>query len=110
MTKAGADTWRATLGTDADGISGPGSLRVFVTATDADPRSHTTRLPADTTRSIAVVDCANEGPTLASVRANPGAVFTNLRACANNTPVTTISRRRPTSTGLPASRSLPPAR
>ena len=56
---AGSDTWRTTLATDANGIAAPGSLRVFVTATDRDPTPHSSRLP---TRSIDVVDCANDGP------------------------------------------------
>jgi len=91
MTKAGADTWRATLATDADGITGPGSLRVFVTATDTDPSPHTTRLPSDTTRSIAVVDCANAGPVLASLKAGPGTVFTNIAACDTRPRTSTVS-------------------
>jgi hypothetical protein len=91
MTPAGGDTWRATLATDADGITGQGSLRFFVTATDTDPSPHTSRLPADTTRSIAVIDCANAGPVLASLKAAPGTVYTNLGACPSHAKTTTVS-------------------
>jgi hypothetical protein len=89
MSKVGAsDTWRATLATDPDGIAGPGSLRFFVTATDADAAPHTSRLPA---RSIGVVDCANEGPVLASLRAAPASVFTNTGACQKSAKTTAIT-------------------
>ena len=87
----GTNTWQATLRTDTDGIDTAGDLRFFVTATDANTSPRSARLPADGSRSITVAGCANQGPTLASVKANPGPVFTNLRACANNTPVTTVS-------------------
>ncbi len=87
----GADTWQATLRTDTDGIDTAGDLRFFVTATDANPKPRSARLPADGSRSITVTGCANSGPTVASLKASPGTVFTNLRACANNGPVTTVS-------------------
>jgi len=64
---------------------------VFVTATDTDPSPHTTRLPSDTTRSIAVVDCANAGPVLASLKAGPGTVFTNIAACDTRPRTSTVS-------------------
>jgi hypothetical protein len=84
----GGDTWRATLATDADGIAGPGSLRFFVSATDSDPTPHTTRIP---TKTIDVVECANEGPTLASLRAAPASVFTNPGACPSKAETTAIT-------------------
>ena len=84
----GSDTWRTSLATDANGITGPGSLRLYVSATDRDPTPHTSRLPA---RSIDVVACANTGPTLASLRAAPGTVSTNLAACQSKPKATAIS-------------------
>ena len=50
----GADTWQATLRTDTDGIDTAGDLRFFVTATDANPKPRSARLPADGSRSITV--------------------------------------------------------
>ena len=90
MTRSGGtNTWQATLATDADGIAGPGSVRFFVSATDA--AGHAARLPDGGSRSLDVAGCANDGPTVASLKASPGTVFTNLGACPNNRSQTTIS-------------------
>ena len=98
----GADTWQATLRTDTDGIDTGGRPPLLRDRDRRQPEPRSARLPADGSRAITVADCANTGPTLASLKASPGTVFTNLRACANNTPVTTVSavgdrrrRRRP---------------
>ena len=87
----GASTWQATLRTDTDGIDTAGDLRFFVSATDSAPSPRTARLPADGAGTITVAGCVNKGPTFASIKASPGTVFTNLRACAGNAPVTTVS-------------------
>ena len=92
MTKApGGDTWQATLRTDTDAISGSGALRYFVTATDANAAPLTARLPGSGSGSIAVADCTNSGPTLASLKASPGTVHTNPGACQSGATTTTVS-------------------
>ncbi len=92
MTRTGSsDTWQATLATDADGISGPGRLRFFVSATDAAPNPGAAHIPDPGSRTIDVADCSNVGPTLASLRAAPGTVSTNLAACQSKPKTTTIS-------------------
>ena len=87
----GANTWQATLRTDTDGIDTAGDLRFFVSATDSAAKPLTARLPANAAGTITVAGCANKGPTFASLKASPGTVFTNLGACANNRPATTVS-------------------
>ena len=69
----------------------PGSLRFFVTRDRRGPEPHTCRLPSDTARSIAVVDCANAGPDLASLKAVQGPCSPTRRACDTRPKTTTVS-------------------
>jgi hypothetical protein len=91
MTKVSGDTWQATLGTDVDGITGAGTIRYFVSATDANASPKSSRLPAAGFRTIDVAGCANQGPTLASLRVSPGTVHTNPGACQSSPQTATIS-------------------
>lgn len=88
---AGTDSWQAVLDADADGIGGSGKLRYYVSATDAHAEPLTGRLPAEGAKTITVEACANEGPELASFKASPGKVYTNLGACRTSAETTTIS-------------------
>jgi hypothetical protein len=91
MTKVSGDTWQASLGTDADGITGAGTIRYFVSATDASATPKSSRLPAAGFRTIDVAGCANQGPTLASLRVSPGTVHTNTGACPSSAAAATVS-------------------
>ena len=107
-----ADTWQATLDTDADAISGPGALRYYVSATDAAAVPRSARLPGNGTRSIAVADCTNTGPTLASLKASPATSHTEpagpvarerrRRRSRSTPPTSTPSSASPFSTGCRA--------
>ena len=90
---AARDTWQATLRHRRGRHHRPRHLRFFVSATDRDPKPRSARLPA-TGALDHVADCANTGPTLASLRASPGTVSTNLGACAEQA----ARRRRSPST------------
>ena len=104
------DTWQATLATDANGISRPGQPAVLRRPpADARPRAaHDAGPPRARSPSSTA---PTPVPTLASLKASPGTVFTNPAACDTRPKTTTVSLTATDVDGVDRGHPpLPPAR